>query len=487
LPAFVNSERQSCGEDLCFRCCHGRAIAGRQAKRYRAIKGGKPTMRFFACLMLIAAFVSTPALAQHEAWSTSWAASVQGPYPVGNPSAQPDQRFAFPTPPIGANDQTFRLVVRPDLWGQQARLRLSNAFGTKPVTFDGIFVGLQLGGAVVVPGTNQPVSFGGKDGVTIAPGEWVWSDAVALPFVADPAAPSLAGRKLAVSFHMAGESGPMTWHAKALQTSYVTAPGAGARGQEEGEPAFPFSTASWFFLDAVDMTAPTGTPVIIGFGDSITDGTASTMNGDDRWPDVLSRRLHAAYGNRVAVVNAGIGGNQVAGPKEYGPEKPFPGGPSAGQRLERDVLRLSGVTTVIWLEGINDFSKNGNAAVEDVVTGMREGVARMRAGIPGIRVIGATVVSALGSTIASGAHGFPEQDAKRKALNDFIRSSGVFEGVVDFDAATLDPATGGIKPEFVPESTMGGGGDRLHPNRAGYLAMGMSIDLALVAPSLAGR
>jgi len=279
----------------------------------------------------------------------------------------------------------------------------------------------------------------------------------------------------------------MTWHAKALQTSYVTAPGAGARGREEGEAAFPFSTASWFFLDAVDVTAPAGTPVIVGFGDSITDGTASTMNGDDRWPDVLSRRLHAAYGNRVAVVNAGIGGNQVVGPKEYGPEKPFPGGPSAGQRLERDVLSLSGVTTVVWLEGINDFSKSGNAAVEDVVAGMREGVARMRAGIPGIRVIGGTVVSALGSTIASGAHGFPEQDSKRKALNDFIRSSGLFDGVVDFDAATLDPSTGGIKPEFVPESTMGGAGDRLHPNRAGYLAMGMSIDLALVAPSLVGR
>jgi lysophospholipase L1-like esterase len=444
-------------------------------------------MRFFACLTVVAAFVSTPASAQHDEWSTSWAASVQGPYPVGNPSAQPDQRFAFPTPPVGANDQTFRLVVRPDLWGRQARLRLSNVFGTRPVTFDGTFVGLRLDGAAVVPGTNQSVRFGGKDGVTIAPGEWVWSDAVALPFVADPGALSLAGRKLAVSFHVVGESGPMTWHAKALQTSYVTAPGAGAKGREEGEAAFPFSTASWFFLDAVDVTAPAGTPVIVGFGDSITDGTASTMNGDDRWPDVLSRRLHAAYGNRVAVVNAGIGGNQIVGPKEYGPEKPFPGGPSAGQRLERDVLRLSGVTTVIWLEGINDFSKSGNAAVEDVVAGMREGVARMRAGIPGIRVVGGTVVSALGSTIASGAHGFPEQDAKRKALNDFIRSPGVFDGVVDFDAATLDPSTGGIKPEFVPESTMGGAGDRLHPNRAGYLAMGMSIDLALVAPSLAGR
>ena len=123
--------------------------------------------------------------------------------------------------------------------GDGRRGCVSHALGTKPVTFDGIFVGLHLGGAVVVSGTNQPVSFGGKDGVTIAPGEWVWSDAVALPFAADPEAPSLAGRKLAVSFHIAGESEPMTWHAKALQTSYVTAPGAGARGQDEGEAAFP--------------------------------------------------------------------------------------------------------------------------------------------------------------------------------------------------------------------------------------------------------
>jgi lysophospholipase L1-like esterase len=274
----------------------------------------------------------------------------------------------------------------------------------------------------------------------------------------------------------------MTWHAKALQTSYVTAPGAGAKGQEEGESAYPFTTASWFFLDAVDMSAPAGTPVIVAFGDSITDGTASTMNGDDRWPDVLSRRLHTAYGNRVSVVNAGIGGNQVAGPKEYGPHKPFPGGPSAGQRLERDVLSLSGVATVIWLEGINDFSRNGNAAVEDVQAAMRDAVARIRARLPGVRVIGATVTSALGST--SPAHGFPEQDAKRKALNEFIRTSGLFDAVLDFDRVTLDPETGGLRPEFVPESTTGGPGDKLHPNRVGYHAMGMSIDLGVVAPSL---
>src|SRR5215207_6050333 len=368
-----------------------------------------------------------------EKWVTSWAASPQGPYPIGNPSVQPNQSFHFPAAATGARDQSFRLIVRPDIWSRQVRLRLSNAFGTKPVTFDGAFVGLQLGAAAVMPGTNQPVRFGGQDSVTVKPGEWVWSDPVTLPFVREPA--ELSGRKLAVSFHVAGESGPMTWHARA----------------------------------AADAQA------IVAFVDSITDGTASTMNGDDRWPDVLARRLRAAYGNRVAVVNAGIGGNQVAGPPEYSPEKPFPGGPSAAARLDRDVIGLSGITTFIWLEGINDFSRNGNAAVEAVEAGMRDGVARLRAKIPGIRVLGATVVTALAST--SAAHGFPEQDEKRKRLNEFIRTSGVFDAVLDFDRATLDPQTGGLKPEFVPDSTAGGPGDKLHPNRVGYLAIATSIDL----------
>src|SRR5499427_1222441 len=337
-------------------------------------------MRRFAFLIAAGIILLLPhalAAQQGETWLVSWVASGHGPYPVGNPSAQPDQRFAFPSAQTGANDQTFRLIVRPDIWGRQARLRLSNVFGTKAVTFDDIFVGLQMGGPTLVKGTNQPVTFGGKANVTVAPGSAVWSDSVQLGFVRDPA--ELAGRKLAISFHVAGESGPMTWHAKALTTSYVTAPGAGSKGKSEDEAAFPYSTASWFFVDAVEMMAPANSFAIVAFGDSITDGTASTMNGDDRWPDVLSRRLHAAHGNRIAVVNAGIGGNQIAGPPEYSPQKPFPGGPSAMQRLERDVLELSGVTAMIWLEGINDFSRNGNASVEKAQNGMREVVAHSRA------------------------------------------------------------------------------------------------------------
>jgi len=427
------------------------------------------TRRWLALLLLFASFAATAA--EQTNWVTSWAASVQGPYPVGNPSAQPNLSLAFPSAETGARDQSFRLIVKPEFWGTKSRMRFSNALGTQPVTFDDAFVGLQWSGSAVMPGTNRAITFGGKNSVTVAPGESVWSDAVTLPFVTKGS--ELRGRKLAVSFHVAGSSGPMTWHAKAMQSSYVTAPGAGSKGGDLSESAFPFASASWYFLDAVDMAAPKGLAAIVAFGDSITDGTASTMNGDDRWPDVLARRLNA----RWVVVNAGIGGNQVVGPSEYSPQKPFAGGPSALQRLDRDVLTLSGVKAVIWLEGTNDFSKNGNAESDAVIAGMREGVARMRAAIPGVRVIGATVTSALGST--SGAHGFELQDEKRKKLNEFIRSGGLFDGVVDFDRVTIDPQTGGMKAEFVPDNTVGGPGDKLHPNRMGYQAMGMVIDLGI--------
>jgi lysophospholipase L1-like esterase len=405
----------------------------------------------------------------------SWAASPHGPYPVGNASAQPDLRFAFPAAAGGARDQTFRLIVQPDLWGSQVRLHFSNVFGARPVTFDGVFAGLHLGGGAVAAGTNQAVRFGGMASVTVPAGAAVWSDAVDLPFASNPAV-DLAGRKLAVSFHVAGESGPMTWHAKALTTSYVSRPGAGAKGQLEDESAFPFTTTSWYFLDALDVMAPASTRVIVAFGDSITDGTASTLNGDDRWPNALSRRLHAAYGNRVSVVNAGIGGNRVLSPAEYSAAQPFAGGPSAGQRLERDVIGLSGVSAVIWLEGINDLG--ANATAEAIEGGMKEIVGRLRAGIPGVRSIGATLVSALGNTSAT--HGSEQEDRERQALNQFIRLSGLFDGVADFDRATVDPQTGGMRAEFVPDSTIGGPGDKLHPNRAGYMAMAASIDLKLL-------
>jgi hypothetical protein len=261
----------------------------------------KNDRRLASRIALSALFLSLPAAPRAQsttAWATSWAASVQGPYLVGNASAQPDLSAVFPPPDRGARDQSFRLIVRPDIWGTQARLRLSNAFNTQPVTIDDVYVGVQMSGSAVVKGTNQPVTFGRKNAVTIPAGGSAWSDAVPLPFRRPAPDAALAGRKLAVSFHVAGESGPMTWHAKALTTSYVTLPGSGSHGQDEHEEAFRASTTSWYFLDAVDMMAPRGTRVIAAFGDSITDGTASTLNGDDRWPDVLSRRLHTATATR---------------------------------------------------------------------------------------------------------------------------------------------------------------------------------------------
>src|SRR5437667_7686200 len=148
-------------------------------------------MRRAACLILTILVLALPQIAQAqrgEKWVASWVASAQGPYPVGNPSAQPDQKFAFPSAPAGANDQTFRLIVRPDIWGRQARLRLTNVFGTKVVTFDGVFVGLQMGGPGLVKGTNRAVTFGGKDTASVGPGRCVWSVPVAVTFVRNSSA-----------------------------------------------------------------------------------------------------------------------------------------------------------------------------------------------------------------------------------------------------------------------------------------------------------
>jgi len=421
---------------------------------------------------LVIAALSAPAHAADK-WITSWAASVQGPYPVGNPSAQPVQKFAFPVPEAGARDQTFRLIVMPEVWGKQARLRFSNALGTKPVTFDGVHVGLQFGSATVAPGTNKPVTFGGKPSVTVEPGKDAWSDNVALPFVKDVKA--LAGRKLAVSFHVAGETGPMTWHAKALQTSYVTAPGSGAKGQAEDESSFPFSTASWFFLDAVDMMAPADTKVIVAFGDSITDGARSTPDTNNRWPDHLARRL-LAQGIKMGVLNAGIGGNRVLNEAPVAPGadmRAVGAGINALARFEHHVLSLPGATHVIVLEGINDIGNardNPTPSAADLIAAHKQLIEQAHA--RGLRIIGATLTPFWGAAYYTEAG-----EAKRQALNEWIRTGKAYDGVVDFDKAARDPAD----PKKLLEKY--DSCDYLHPSDAGYKAMADAIDLSLFRSS----
>ncbi|MDE3198335.1 MAG: lysophospholipase, partial [Acidobacteriota bacterium] len=358
------------------------------------------TIRIIALFALAATTASAA-----DRWVACWTASPHGPYPAGNAVAQPVLRDILP--PAGADDQTFRLIVKPDLWSHTVRLHFTNVFGSQAIAVDGVYAGLHAGAGRIEPHTNRAVHFGGKASVTIEPGKGVYSDPVTLDFVPALAAPD--ARKLAVSFHIAGESGRLTWHAKALTTSYLTAAHAGAHGAEESSDSFPFTTTSWYLLDGVEAMAPAGTEAIAAFGDSITDGTNSTINGDDRWPDFLSQRVHAAMGTRAAVVNTGIGGNRIIGPEPYDAARPFSGGPSALDRLDRDVLSIAGLKAVIWLEGINDLGAGSSA--EDIIAGMRRGVEQLHE--HHIKVIGATIVSALTSTPTQGT---PEVDAKRKTI-----------------------------------------------------------------------
>jgi len=431
-----------------------------------------------ACLATSFAFsVSSPAQALEpgKIWVASWTASPQGPYPAGWPAAQPDLSFALPHGDTdGAADQTFRLIVKPDVWSKMIRLRFSNTFGSRPVTLGAVTVGLQSSGGNLLAGKAQAVLFGGKPTVVIPVGQELYSDEVALDI--DPADRLLEGRNLAVSFFVKGASGPLTWHCDAFYTSYLTAPGSGDHTQDKDDSAFPFTTTSWFLLDAVEMQAEAGTAVVCAFGDSITEGVNSTLNGADSWPDALSRRLHAAYGNKIVVVKEAISGNTVTScPRNGGTSV---NGPSAGDRLDRDVLGVAGLRYVVWLEGINDL---GACLVsgDDVIKGFKDVVGRLHA--KKIKVIGATVVSSFGSPIAS--YGFPKIDTERKKVNDFIRAGGLFDAVADFDAATLDPATGAMKASMQPNQTTGGPGELLHPNRVGYQAMAETIDLKLLAPS----
>jgi hypothetical protein len=264
-------------------------------------------------------------------WVATWAISpaaffvytppVPPAFPPGAPTAfapasiQPDQGFPFPNANTGgATNQTFRAIVKPDLWGDEMRFRLSNVFGSQPVTFNAITVGLQEYSGNIVHGTMTPVTFGGRSSVTVAPGTEMWSDGVHLSWVQDADDPLVQGRNLAVSYGVQGSTGPMTYHAGAHQTSFVTPTGSGDHTRDEDVFAYEFTTTSSFFLDGVDVMASADTVVVCAFGYSITEGTHSTLNVNDRWSNVLSRRLHNAYGNKISVVNEAISGNRVVNP-----------------------------------------------------------------------------------------------------------------------------------------------------------------------------
>jgi hypothetical protein len=246
-----------------------------------------------------------------------------GPLSDRKPNGAPICASPFPPPETGARDQSFRLIVRPDLWGGEARLRFSNALGTRPVTFDGVHVGWQLTAAALVPGSNQPVSFGGKRAATVAPGMSVRSDPVTLTFVQDPAAAELLGRKLADSFHVVRESGPMTWHAKALTTSCITAPGAPAKGEVRTRRR----SRSHRVLVLSQRSRHDGARRPCGRRIRRPDHRRHGLDDERQRPLAGCTRppTTRSLWQQIAVVNAGIGDNQLVGLAEYSSQKLFPG------------------------------------------------------------------------------------------------------------------------------------------------------------------
>ena len=406
---------------------------------------------------------------QTRAWVTAWATSIQDPLPAGFPTGSPPLDKVLPRD--RAVDQSFRLIVRPLAGGDAIRVRFSNLTGTQPVTLAGIKVGLRQAGRAVAE--QRPVRFGGADAVTIAPGRDALSDP--LNFALAPE------RDVAVSFHLRGESGPIAWHAKAMTTSYATAPGAGDRTADAAGADFAHEIRSWPWLTEVqarDAGAPERT-AIVALGDSITDGTGSTVDGHDRWTDVLARRLREA-GSRKVVVNAGIGGNRVAtlrwgavlAPRE-GPKAPdercvYCGDPAI-VRLERDVFGRPNVSDVILYAGVNDINAGGTYG--DIISGMQDIVRRAR--LRGIKVHAVTITPYYGY---AGSVVYP--DIVRRQVNEWIRTSRTFDSVFDFDAIVRDPDDPTrLRREFNP-------GDHIHLNPAGYAAVAASIPLSALDDKL---
>jgi lysophospholipase L1-like esterase len=402
--------------------------------------------------------LSLPALGQErrEYWVATWATSLVG-RPMSVPPPAPPAAAPAPLPSV--SNQTVRQIVRVSAGGSRVRVVLSNAFGVAPVTVGAAHIAPR-GKDSTLASSGARLTFSGSPGFTIPAGASI---------VSDPAEVAVAPlTELAVDIHLPAELGaagaPVSLHTGAFQTNYVSAPGnhAGA-----ASPPIEARTTAWFLLARVEVAAAAPLPVVVAFGDSITDGSRSTPDTNGRWPDHLARRLQA---QGVAVVNAGIGGNRLL--SEGAPQA----GMNALARFDRDVLMQTGVTHVVIMEGINDI---GNArqsptpAGADLIAAHRQLIARARA--RGLRVYGATLTPFEGANYWT-----PEGEAKRQALNEWIRTGGMYDGVIDFDAVTRDPA----RPTRF--NAQYDSGDHLHPNDAGYRAMGEAVDLTLFAAARAG-
>ncbi|MEU7292433.1 SGNH/GDSL hydrolase family protein [Streptomyces exfoliatus] len=380
-------------------------------------------------------------------WRGAWAASPQSP-----------------TAPFGANwsqqgfdNHTVRQVVRVTTGGTRARIELTNRYGTSPLRITGATVARTAEGGAVRPGSVRHLRFDGRPSVTIPAGGTLLSDSAHLPVD--------AFGSLTVTLYLADETGPATFHHFSSATSYRA---TGDHRADLTGTAFEETSASWYFLSGVEVTGGRDTARrsgVVTFGDSITDGVGSTQDTDHRYPDELAERL-AEAGRPRAVLNHGIAGNQVVNDTTWAGEK-------ALTRFRQDVLTEPGVRTVVILEGINDIggstvdfpaAATPDVPVDRLIAGHRTLIREAHA--KGLKVIGATLTPVKGSSYDS-----PANEAKRDAFNTWVRTSGAYDAIVDFDRAVADPTDPDrILPAY-------DSGDGLHPNDAGYTAMAEALDL----------
>jgi lysophospholipase L1-like esterase len=360
---------------------------------------------------------------------------------------------------LGSAALTVRNVVHTSLGGPQIRIRMTNAFGSSPLTLTQVTAALPVSpsSAQAQPGTMSKVTFGGEDTVMIPAGAETISDPVRLAVPAES--------DLLVSVGVAANSGPATFHLHATQVNYVAA--GGDHAADISASAFTKTTASWFYISEVDVRAPEALGTVVTLGDSITDGVTSTVGADHRWPDYLARRLlELPAGLRCGVVNAGISGNRILLDGSALASAYAAAGQSAVARLQRDVLARTGVRTLIVFEGINDIVWEPNQLDPRAIIGGLEQIISQAHAV-GVRVVGATITPAGGY-----AGGFDaQQEATREAVNAWIRGSQMFDAIADFDAVLRDPAD---PEQIAPQYDSG---DHLHPTDAGYQALADSLKL----------
>jgi len=366
-------------------------------------------------------------------------------------AAAPGEGAAF-------SNHTLRMIPRVSIGARMLRVRISNAYGTRPLAIDAACVGLRSTGPAVVPGSNRRLTFGGEPSTTIAAGALVVSDPVELEF-----APL---SDLAVSVHLPGDL-PASFGITgryARQTNYVSPPGNFAA--EEVMPVGRL-TDDWYFVCGVDVVAPRETGAIVAVGDSLTDANISTHDGHHSWPSQLARRLMARQrGRPMAVMNQGLGGNRILHDIR---------GDSGLRRFDRDVLAQPGVTHTVIMLGTNDLRNRPGKPEEEVtapqmIAGLKQFAVRGQA--RGIKVIGGTLTPFENETFLPGAWN-PKREAVRQAVNEWLLKTDAFNAIVDFDGALRDPDH---PARMLPIYDCG---DHLHPSDLGYRTMGDAIDLSL--------